>query len=76
MIKNNSNNPKLNKTFILGRGLLSNDIGNKKKYIPVATKKATKGSSKKNKKTLSTEHQLFLKSLINKTNYGKGFKKV
>ena len=70
MIKNNSNNPKLNKTFILGRGLISNDIENKNKYIPVKTKKKP---YKKNSKTLSTEQQMFLNTLINKK--GKGFKK-
>ena len=75
MIKNNYINPKLNKTFILGRGLI--DIENKKSYIPVENKQLTKGSSKKNmKKDLSLEHQKFLKSLINKTKCGKGFKKV
>lgn len=79
MIKNNYINPKLNKTFILGRGLI--DIENKKSYIPVENEKLTKGSSKRSckkntKKDLSLEHQKFLKSLINKTKCGKGFKKV
>lgn len=72
MIKNNYFNPKLNKTFILGRGLI--DRVNKKNR---ENKKCTKGSSKKNtKKDLPLEHQKFLKSLINKTKCGKGFKKV
>lgn len=72
MIKNNYINPKLNKTFILGRGLI--DRVNKKSH---ENKKCTKGSSKKNtKKDLPLEHQKFLKSLINKTKCGKGFKKV
>lgn len=75
MIKNNYFNPKLNKTFILGRGLI--DRENKKSYIAVENKKFTKRSSKKNtKKDLPLEHQKFLKSLINKTKCGKGFKKV
>jgi hypothetical protein len=75
MIKNNYINPKLNKTFILGRGLI--DRENKKSHVLVENKKCTKGSSKKNtKKDLPLEHQKFLKSLINKTKCGKGFKKV
>ncbi len=71
MIKNNSNNPKLNKNFVLGKGLLTNNKEYKINSIPVKTKKNT---YKKNSKTLSTEQQMFLKSLINKK--GKGFKKI
>jgi hypothetical protein len=66
MIKNNYTNPKLNKTFILGRGfnLKTNSIKNKISYT------ASKKNKNKNK-DLRIEHQIFLKSLINKTNYGK-----
>jgi hypothetical protein len=66
MIKNNYTNPKLNKTFKLGRGfnLKTNSIKNKISYT--ASKK-----NKNKKKDLRIEHQIFLKSLINKTNYGK-----
>jgi hypothetical protein len=70
MIKNNYTNPKINKSFILGRGfnLKTNSIKNK---ISCTTTKKNKSK----KKDLPMEHQMFLKSLINKTNYGKGFKK-
>jgi hypothetical protein len=60
----NLNNNKINrKTFILGRGLnlLKND-------------KIINNNNKKKINTLPLEHQMFLKSLINKT--GKGFKKI
>jgi hypothetical protein len=62
MIKKFNFNPKLNKTFILGRGL-NNSI-----------KENIKITNKNKINTLPLEHQMFLKSLINKT--GKGFKKI
>ena len=71
MIKLNNINPKLNKNFILGKGLLTNNKEYKINSIPVKTKKKP---YKKNSKTLTTEQQMFLKSLINKK--GKGFKKI
>jgi hypothetical protein len=71
MMKNNYMNPKINKSFILGRGfnLKTNSIKNR---ISCSTSKKNKSK----KKDLPIEHQKFLKSLINKTNYGKGFKIV
>ncbi len=66
MIKNNYTNPKINKSFILGRGF------NLKNRISCTTTKKNKSK----KKDLPMDQQMFLKSLINKTNYGKGFKKV
>ena len=71
MIKTNYNNPKLNKNFILGRGfnLKTNPIKTK---ISCTTLKKNKNKTK----DLPIEQQMFLKSLINKTNYGKRFKKV
>ena len=71
MIKTNYNNPKLNKTFILGRG-----FNLKTKPIKTKTGCTTSKKNKNKKKDLPIEQQMFLKSLINKTNYGKGFKKV
>lgn len=66
-------NPKLNKTFILGRGL---NISNTDKPIVETINLNKKKLIDQSKASISLplEHQKFLKSLINKT--GKGFKKI
>ena len=63
MIKTINLNPKLNKTFVLGKGISNYSIAQYKKH-----------SNKKKTNILPLEHQMFLKSLINKT--GKGFKRI
>jgi hypothetical protein len=74
MIKINNKNPKLNRNFILGRGFSAISKKNTSPAkspttTPVTTKKST--SKKKKLNTLTTEQQMFLKSLT-----GKGFKKI
>jgi hypothetical protein len=69
MIKINNKNPKLNRNFIVGRGFSSIS---KKNTSPAKSPTTTPVTTKKKKlNTLTTEHQMFLKSLT-----GKGFKKI
>ncbi len=73
MIRNNYTNPKINKSFILGRGFnfKTNSLKSKISYNNSTSKK-----NKNKNKDISIESQKFLNSLINKTKYGKGFKIV
>jgi hypothetical protein len=73
MIRNNYTNPKINRSFILGRGFnfKTNSLKSRISYNNSTSKK-----NKNKNKDISIENQKFLKSLINKTKYGKGFKKV
>jgi hypothetical protein len=73
MIRNNYTNPKINRSFILGRGFnfKTNSLKSKISYNNSTSKK-----NKNENKDISIENQKFLNSLINKTKYGKGFKIV